>query len=482
MKANAKPPVPIYQLAMKGAAILLLASMGLKAITDVDIYWDVWSYHMPFAGLLWGISTPETLLFDSDIQVRFDGFGLLGEFFQGFFWFITGRFETGNLVGFLSFVLYLFFLKTRFNIPVHLSAIALLAVPLIQMHAISSYVDLPANLAAAVAIMTTYHLYARPDDIKRSDLYLLFLGAACAANMRLMLIPIVFGILCFAIPRLVLLHFKNRKAGTGNKVKSYYKLSILCVALAIIFATPIKNTALHGNPVYPVKVGIGDFTLNHYASEQVWSPPKFPGLNASRPAFWLYSMFEIIPTPMYFYFWDINSWWGWVGTKFGGTFGAYILFQSIFFISLVALRRTRETRILIILFVIMTACTAAMPGSGQIRYYMYWIIVLISFNLYLAVHLARQGPLPKFLNMKSLSLTASAALLVVIIFTKAVNVSPTFYSLEDFKRDRVYPKRLSSVQSKNGGCITRAETPYFYLYSSALHPPLKYRLEYCYRF
>ncbi|MCH8209679.1 MAG: hypothetical protein IIA62_11605, partial [Nitrospinae bacterium] len=168
---------------LKGVSFILILSMGIKALVDVDQSWDTWSYHLPFAARLWGLATPETYSFSSYWQPRFDGFGLLGEFLQGFFWFVTGRPESANLVSFLSLVIYIYFLRSFFKIPFYLSTIALLAIPIVQVHATSSYVDLPGSIAMSVLIMMTWALYLRPDEFSKKDLLVLLIGAACAANM-----------------------------------------------------------------------------------------------------------------------------------------------------------------------------------------------------------------------------------------------------------------------------------------------------------
>ncbi|MGV7221403.1 MAG: hypothetical protein ACQ9MH_07755 [Nitrospinales bacterium] len=465
---------------MKWVAVFLLGLIGLKSVVDVDKAWDVWSYHMPFAGLLWGMSSPETLFFDSDIQVRFEGFAIFGEWLQGFFWFITGHFEAGNLVGFLSLLLYLFFLKSQFNVPIYLSSISLLAVPLIQMHAVSSYVDLPGSLAVSVLIMMTYKIYSQPNEICRNDIYLLFLGASCAANIRLKLIPVVFFILLFTIPKLLLIYYQKRKEDTEKITNKYLPYSVLIVALAIIFATPIKNTLINGNPVYPVKIQIGDITLNH--AEPIYGSPKMPGQKTPRFVIWLYSIFEFIPMALFFKYWVINAWWLWVGTRFGGYFGAYVLFHLIFFCGLLKTNWSRDTKILGIIFLLMTAISSLMPSSQQVRYYMFWLIVLISINLHLVFKYSKEGQKLKFLNIQTISLAACSALFIVVIFTKAVNVSPQFYSLDDFKSDYIKPKLLISLKKNEGTCVSRRQVPLFYLYSSALNPPLKYPVSYCYRF
>ena len=475
-----KSPTPFYQKMMTGVAVLLLVLIAIKSLVDVDKAWDVWSYHMPFAGLLWGMSSPETLLLDSDIQVRLEGFALFGEWLQGLFWFFTGHFEAGNLAGFFSLLLYLFFLKSQFNVPVYLSTIALLAVPLIQMHATSSYVDLSGSLAVSVLIMMTYKIYSRPNEICRNDIYLLFLGAACAANTRLKLIPVVFFILLFTIPKLFQIYLHKRKSGDKNVSNKNLVYTIFVCAMLIIFATPIKNTLINGNPVYPVKVQIGDITLNH--AEPIYKSPKLPGQNTPRFVIWLYSIFEFIPMELFFKHWVINAWWLWVGTRFGGYFGAYVLFHLIFFFGMIKNNWSRDSKILCILFIIMTAISSLMPSSQQVRYYMFWMIVLVSLNLHLVCKFSKEGNAGKFLNIPFISLAACSALLIVVIFTKGVNVTPKFYSLNDLKSDYINPKLLTSLQNNEGSCVSRRQIPIFYLYSSALNPPLKYPVSYCNRF
>ena len=182
MKSNHKFTV---ESLLMTTAFLLLLSIGLKAILDVDRNFDTWVYHFPFAARLWGMIPPDGFVFDGYFESRFHGFGLLGEYLQGFFWFITGRPESANLVGYISLILYIFFLKKYFNVPFYLSTIALLAIPIVQIHATSSYIDLPSAIAIAVLVMMTYHLYVASKQIRNIDLVVIFVAGFCAANMRL---------------------------------------------------------------------------------------------------------------------------------------------------------------------------------------------------------------------------------------------------------------------------------------------------------
>lgn len=68
---------------MQVAAIVLLASLATAAWHDVSKAWDVWYYHVPFAGRIAGIVDARSYSFGHANQARFDGFPLLGEALQG---------------------------------------------------------------------------------------------------------------------------------------------------------------------------------------------------------------------------------------------------------------------------------------------------------------------------------------------------------------------------------------------------------------
>lgn len=361
--------------------------------------WDTWFYHLPFAARLWGLATPETYSFSSYWQPRFDGFGLLGEFLQGFFWFVTGRPESANLVSFLSLVIYIYFLRSFFKIPFYLSTIALLAIPIVQVHATSSYVDLPGSIAMSVLIMMTWALYVRPDEFSKKDLLVLLIGAACAANMKLILVPLVFLVLCAAIPKLILSNQRKERPGSQSKTGFLGQLIALLIMLAIVFATPIKNTLKNGNPFYPVKVKIGVLVLNH--AEDPPPDPEVHGKKTSRPERWLYSIFEIIPRPFFRGQWSIDQHSSGLGNRYGGFSGIYVLFNLVLFIYLAYRNWSRESKIAAIMILAMSMITMLMPSSPRLRFYMYWMIVLVSINLWMVCQFSRMGTLPKSLIPKA---------------------------------------------------------------------------------
>ena len=199
---------------LKLVAITALVSLFFKAIIDVDKSYDTWFYHIPFAARIWGIIPAELHTFYDTEEYRFAGFPLLVEFLQGFLWFITQHLQAGNLVCFFSLILYCYFLKAYLDVAIYCSAIALLAIPLVQIHTTSFYVDLPGNLCLSALIMLTYLLYIKQgrEVANRRNLLLIFLSAVTSANIKFQLVPLVFLLLCFVVLRIVWLRCQQVQA------------------------------------------------------------------------------------------------------------------------------------------------------------------------------------------------------------------------------------------------------------------------------
>ena len=67
---------------LKAIAFLITISIFLKGIIDLDGTYDSLGYHLPFAARIWNIVPAEQFI---NMESRFAGFPLLGEFFSGIF-------------------------------------------------------------------------------------------------------------------------------------------------------------------------------------------------------------------------------------------------------------------------------------------------------------------------------------------------------------------------------------------------------------
>ncbi|MEM8831602.1 MAG: hypothetical protein AAGE96_19910 [Cyanobacteria bacterium P01_G01_bin.19] len=363
-------------------ALALLISIFLKAIIDMDTNYDVGWYHLPFAARIWGIIPVDSFASESKIEFRYDGFPLLAHFFQGLLWKLTGRIQAANLVGYLSLIIYFVFLRFYFKIPLYLSAIALLTIPAVITHAPTSFVDLPGNIGVSVLVMMGYLFLRQTSSPQKKDLFVAFLGAASAANIKPQLQPLVFVLTLAIGVRLIWLYFKNT-IKTNRKLWQTIPITIL--ALSLIFVTPIKNVAFYGNPFYPIKIEIVGIVLNHKLVPQTYS-------QGNRPQKWLRSIFEI-NTPQ----WSADQFNRSGNPKLlgrgGGFFGAYVAFNLLLLAGLSIneqlskekrfSKKTNDARVALATILSISFIPANFPQSHELRYFMFWMITLVSLNLFL---------------------------------------------------------------------------------------------------
>ena len=270
----------VLEIILSAIALIIATSIFLKAIIDIDPNYDVGWYHLPFAARIWGIVPESSFLSENLIEYRYDGFPLLAHFFQGLLWKLTGRVQSANLVGYLSLIIYFWFLKIYVQVPLYLSIIAIFAIPAVLTHASSGLVDLPGNIGVAVLMMMLYRFFSQSRLPKRGELLAAFLGAAMAANTKPQLQPLVFVLYWVVGIRLVWLYFRY---SIPEKRKLWLTIPLAAIASILIFATPIKNVALYGNPFYPVKIEVAGLVLNHKLNPETYNegdrPPKMVALN-----------------------------------------------------------------------------------------------------------------------------------------------------------------------------------------------------------
>ena len=460
-------------LSLQAAALGLLALLLVKALFDVDNHFDSWWYHLPWAARLAGLMSADEYLFEPLAAARFEGFPLLPELLQGILWRATGRVESANLVSFLSLVAYVFFLRRYLHVAWWLAVPALLAVPLVQAHATSTYVDLIANLAMAALVLSTFLAYVRPGFVRRETLAVLLGAAFVAANSKLQLIPLVALVLVFAAyPVAIWLRRADLRQASGSGTT--LRLAVTAIALAFIFFVPLKNVVQHGNPVYPLKLQIAGFVFNH----QEALPPEDLGggalTQASQPTKWFYSVFEIGMTPLI----DVRRWTldgasppGSPMTLQGGFFNIYVAGQLLLFFGLALRAGSTERKASLLLVGIMTVVTMVMPASHLLRYYLYWFICIISLNLYFLASL----------EFEWLRRIAGGAfllfVLIVIAITKQNFVRPRFHPLEQLLAERVDQRILRDVRSGGPVCLALADLSRPFLYAPLWYRPAAYTIK-----
>jgi len=461
------------------AALAIVISIFLKAVLDIDTNYDPGWYHLPFAARLGGILPKEMFIGDEKwFEPRFDGFPLLAHFLQGIFWRITGRIQSTNLVSFFAIVGYFFFLRNWFKVPLYLSAIALLAIPLVLTHASTSFVDLLGNVGTSILVMMTYSCYKNRQLPDLKDLLIAVIGAAIAANTKTQLQPLVFVILIVLGIRLIWLYQKQKPSIKLAKI-----IPVTIVASIVIFATPVKNTILYRNPLYPIKIQVAGIVLNHKLS-----PEAYEGGN--RQINWVKSVLEV-NTPL---FWTPDQWSNDINrSRRGGFFGVYVVFNLLLLIGFTVREvilnksgnnRDCEAKTALFTAIAMSIVPLNFPQSHELRYFMYWAICLVSLNLYLTALPKNRQLIGRWLQPKYLGLVYAIFLTIVLVKVGKFYAQPSFITLDRYMNFGVNREFIKQIQPEAQVCLvakhigedaTTASVvalKYAFLYSSYFHPEL----------
>jgi len=432
-------------------AIGLFASMFVTALHDVSMAWDVWYYHLPFAARIWGIVPATQFVYDPMNQARFDGFPLFGELLQGLLWRVTGRIEAANLVALASVPLFAWVVKRKLGVPAYATVLALLAIPLVQIHATSCYVDLPGNAAMGALVAIAIAAWASEQPVTDRTVALALACAAIAANTKALLHPIV-GVALVAL---------------AVRVRRRRTLALAALAMPIVFFTPLKNLVLHHNPYYPVAFHLLGVHLpgpdEPYSSSPVWLE------HAARPVRFLCSVLEIGARPMGDpHRWTVDQWTppSAPGYRMGGFFGVYAAACLALFAWLAfRARKERATRAAAVGFGALTAIVSMLPQSHELRYYMGWMMVLVALDLWL---LGRRVP-----RGATWGAAASlAALAAVVVVTRGAYVYPSGESFDELVRAEVSPRAMQSVRDGDRVCVHHA--PWNFLWAARFHAPKSY--------
>lgn len=467
---------------LKLVAAALAFTTFATALLDVSMAWDVWYYHLPFAARLWNIVPKDAYVFHPTNQARFTGYPLLAEGLQGLLWRLTGRPESGNLVAFFSLVLFAWFLKRSFRVPWHLSALALSAIPLVHTHAVASYIDLPANLALAALILSVLRLYttdAPTDttdasaDAARTPLpeapWTVLALAAVVINMRFQLQPLALLAIVAAIPRLLVPVLRALRGPSRALART--RLALILLSIPVVFAWPLKNLVVHRNPYYPMTLSIFGLTLPGI-EEGYASAPSYLA-HAPRALRFAYSILEVgLPPITDERRWTIDQWApnDSPALRMGGFFGAYVVFHLAILAWTTFRDRSRAVRLVTATFAALTLVTAHLPQSHELRYYLFWMILLVSLNLILA----SRDRVTAGLSRLALGVVCAAALGVVIASTHTWYVYPWGPTFAELLRTKVDPVLVRRVGETGSACIARE--PWTFLYAPTFHLPARYSI------
>lgn len=455
---------------------IIVAFLGLKSIVAVD--WpngDSWMYQLPFAARFWGMVSPQEYVFEVEREPFYNTSTMLPNILQGFFWWLFGlnRPQGANLVSFFSFIGYIIFVKYYLKIPYYLSSLALLAVPLLHIAVTSAYVDLFTNIGFSITIILTYFLFIKEDFIKVKNIIIFIIGAFIAANSKYLLVPPLFLLIIVVVLRILWLIIY--RFNPLNKGKNIIKILIFSfLSSLLIFATEVKNIIVYQNPFYPLKISLLGYELNHsVVPSSTYMADAIASMSPLQR--WIFSLLEIGA-------FDERRPWLWTiamdyvpleadSFGMGGYFAIYVVFNILLF-AFICKKKNPETRTALIFIIILSLITPFLPFAYQLRYYMYWIIVLISLNLYLLIN-QDYSKEHKWLKAQNYGYFATIILIIFAVLTRWEFTYPNPMSLEKFMSSRVEPAIIADIKENEEVCLV-GFTPLTFLYNSRFHEGRNY--------
>jgi hypothetical protein len=451
-------------IVVEALAVVTFILVVIRAWRVVDPYWDTLQYHWAYAARAAGLCNGECLAFDSGLDARYHGFPMLFHWAFGMLWRLTGTPLAGHLLSVGALVAVCTYLRRRFAVPLAWSWLALLAVPLVQIHVTASYADLAANSALAIGILALFSRCLRARADTSEDLVVAAIALGIAAGSKLQLIPA--AALTWTAIALVDVADRRRRAGT----LAWGRVAVLAiVGVVAILPQAALNTWHFGNPFYPIAFTIGGHTFPGTETVDLVQRAASlgtPWKDTPSPLRWLasvleYDAFEGRDVP-----WTIDQ--GNVpqssaSFRMGGYFVTYVL---ALLAVLLATRRPSPRRPVWLVLASTTIVCALLPNSHELRYYLFWMLVLVAMAL-----IVRHAP--EFAAARVAAVPAALDAAILVVFASVVAMTGARYLRTSGERldDLVAPTNatLAALHAGETLCVANLDR-HAILYSRAFHP------------
>lgn len=349
-----------------GLALLALGDIAVRAALRLNLRWDTFAYHLPYAALRGGV--PMSYEMNDLVRPGFDAYPILPHLLQGLLWRLTGSMNATGVVNFIAFATFLAYMRLALGAPLALVALGSLSAPLVVIHASSSYVDLFGNAFVAIGLCSCLALYIAPERARRATLLAAPAALAAAAWSKYLLAPIAgVGLALFACLSLRPAHI----AGLSRARLAIYQAATGLVALAPY----LKNLIVFGNPFWPLRLPLIGRWLPYTNDALRGAIRERPASmqSTSQLELFLRSVFEIDQPTSYpnRLRWMIDQGSTVEGFRMGGFWGVAALVYAVVVPCLLVVchgkRGWAASAVLLGAFLMV----AHLPQSHELRYYMF---------------------------------------------------------------------------------------------------------------
>jgi len=489
-QGRAGPDRLLHRL-VSAAACVVAVLLTARAVLTIDPFFDTFAYHLPFAARAAGLCPQSCYRMGELLEARYTAFPPVYDALQGVFWRLLGSPQAVDLLNIALLAGFAFYLRRTFAVPSAWTIAGFLAVPLIQIHLTASYIDLPLNLLIGIAVLAIFDIQRDEGQPGWRRPALAVACLAFAANSKLTMFPVaaVLGGWLFLVLA-VRLRTESPRPGPDPTARSRGWLVLFAataVSGAVVFASALHNLIVLGNPIYPVQLDIAGLRLP--GPEAVMAPGEDSlapyWRDIPSPLRWVASVLEVggygaRPLPwthdqgFWLTAWPLEPFETVMGPSFrmGGYFVAYVLFLLGFISWQVRSLRARQRTATITVFVLVTGLAAALPHSHELRYNLFWIIVVVALCLICAF--AQTAAEPRRRAQGVLAAGMLVALASVVLLTRGWYLMPTERNLADLRRDLGIERQLRDVADGETICIDPGWQPFTFLFAPVFHPGRSY--------
>lgn len=346
--------------------LIALCDLAVRAVLRLELRWDTFWYHIPFAALRGGLNIPYEML--EAMKERYLGFPPLPHLLQGILWRLSGSINATGIINYMAFIFFLIFCHFKLKARFWLVALIALTSPTVLIHTTVSYVDLFANSLLAIGISACIYMYIFDQQQDRSLLIWGLTGLIGATWSKYQLVPIAAIFFLFFIFIYVCRAYKK----VDNRFQS---LLLVVIAILLAAAPYLKNLALYKNPFWPVKVPLTGELFPYKEDPQVEGlvqrPPPLKDL--SQFELFFHSLFEIGHPKHYDHRprWIIDQGNASIAFRSGGFWNVAVIIYLISSMAILILLNRKKGLYFVLLTASLICFLAILPQSHELRYYQF---------------------------------------------------------------------------------------------------------------
>lgn len=376
MRANKNSVSFVIELLLFSLILIFLCA---RALLVADYNWDSLAYHLPFAAFRAGIISMDSFSVLPQIAAAYDSFPSLIYYLKGALWFVIGRPEAVNLASPLSLLVFSVFCKRQLGLPLHWSALCVLAIPIVHVAISGNMTDVVANMGLSICVLCILVSLHDTAYIKFERLFWFVVGVLIAAGTKPQAIPLA-GLFSGLYILLVV-----ARMGFSDWKSYIYTLAIFIFFISLALYKPFLNFYEFGNPFYPMSFSLAGHAFPGVFVSYNWGDPAYL---AHQPQIfkWLVSIvefdaFSLRPIPYTADQGDVPQ--AARSLRMGGynvSLLLFCVFVQIYFA--IQLKDILAKKILFILCVL-SAIVGVMPGSQELRYFSFWMIYVVVSTFFL---------------------------------------------------------------------------------------------------